>query len=471
MADGKVIIEIDAQDSGFLQKLQSMGSAAEALSGGVLQGLDQWLQENQISAQAWSQMVYNATTTVVNSFSALDTSLGIDLHTMAANLEENIAAYNNWNTNLGILMAAAVATGSQAAVDFVLYMQDMGIGAADQVQQMVDNIDYTMSTFPPLMAQAMESGMTGVQSQVERSKSGVTSATQNVMDGVSGVISRADLKGAATTAGAGISPGLRSQTGAVSAASQALITTIIALWHAAAGQFQTAGQQAGQQLNTGLLSGKSTLNSTANTLSTSVITVFTSASGAYHTAGLAAAQSLAGGLAAGQSGVVQAALAGAREGHAAVGNLGWYSLGYNISSGIASGVSGGSYLITSAARSAANAALSSAKSALGIHSPSRVFRDQVGRMIPSGIALGIETATPEAQAAVTLSADKLLSSARSAVRPRVDDAARSYVTQNTIFHNSGTGTICMTVPLTVDGREFARATAKYTGRQMAYLEV
>lgn len=471
MADGKVIIEIDAQDSGFLQKLQAIGSAAESLSGGPLQNLDHWLQENQISAQAWSQMVYNATTTVLNSFSALDTSLGIDLHDMAANLEENIAAYNNWNTNLQTLMAAAVATGSQASVDFVLYMQDMGIGAADQVQQMVDNIDYTMSIFPPLMSQAMEAGMTGVQSQVERSKSGVASATQNVMDGASGVIARTDLKSAATTAGSGISPGLRSQTGAVSAASQSLITAIITLWNAAAGQFQSAGQQAGQHLNTGLLNGKAALGSTASSLSSSVITAFTSAAGAYHTAGLSAAQSLAGGIAAGQSGVAQAAMAGAQQGYSMVGSLGWYSLGYNISSGIASGVSGGSYLITSAARSAANSALASAKSALGIHSPSRVFRDQVGRMIPSGIALGIQNATPEAQDAVTVSADKLLSSARAAVRPTVDEAARSYVTQNTVYHNGGAEALCLTVPLTVDGREFARATAKYTGRQMAYLEV
>ena len=471
IADGKVIIEIDAQDSGFLEKLQSIGSAAEALTGGALGNLDTWLRENQISAQAWSQMLYNATSTVVNSFSALDTSLGMDLQSMAANLESNILAYNTWNANLKTLMDAAVATGSQAAVDFVLYMQEMGIGAADQVQQMVDNIDYTMATFPPLMEQAVGAGMTGVYTQVENGKAGVSSAAAGMMDGAVSAISGADLQGAAAKSGAGISQGLQTQQGAVLAASQSLISGIMGIWQSAAGQFRAAGQQAGQNITSGFLGGKASLDAAAGSLCSGVVSTFTGFSGAYRAAGLSAAQSLAGGIASGQSEIAQAVSTGARSGHTAVKNLGWSSLGYNISSGIASGVKSGSYLITSAARSAANAALASAKSALGIHSPSRVFRDQVGRMIPSGIALGIERATPEAQQAVHFSADKLLAAAQSAVTPTVDAAAKSYVTHNTVYHTGGMETLRLTVPLTVDGREFARATAKYTGRQMAYLEV
>lgn len=285
------------------------------------------------------------------------------------------------------------------------------------------------------------------------------------------VISGADLQQAAAKAASGIPAGIRRQTGTVRAASAGLIMGVTSLWSAAAGQFQMAGQSAGGRINSGLLGARAGISATARGLASDVAVSFTGASDAYSAAGLSAARSLAGGLAAGQSGIVQTAMAGARSGYGAVGSLNWYSLGYNISAGIASGVRGGSYLITSAARAAAKSALGSAKSALGIHSPSRVFRDEVGRQIPSGIALGIERATPEAQAAIRVSADELLSSARAAVRPTMDSAAQSYVTQNTVYQKGGPESLRVTVPLTVDGREFARATAKYTGRQMAYLEV
>lgn len=64
-------------------------------------------------------------------------------------------------------------------------------------------------------------------------------------------------------------------------------------------------------------------------------------------------------------------------------------VGSHIIQGIADGIKAGIGKITSAARDAAQKALNAAKSMLGIHSPSRVFRDEVGSMIPEGMAIGI----------------------------------------------------------------------------------
>ena len=64
-------------------------------------------------------------------------------------------------------------------------------------------------------------------------------------------------------------------------------------------------------------------------------------------------------------------------------------VGSHIIQGIADGIRKGIGKITSAAKDAAQRALNSAKSMLGIHSPSRVFRDEVGAMIPEGMAVGI----------------------------------------------------------------------------------
>lgn len=72
----------------------------------------------------------------------------------------------------------------------------------------------------------------------------------------------------------------------------------------------------------------------------------------------------------------------------------WGSVGLNIIKGIANGLSSAAGAIVNAAKSAASKALESAKDFLGIHSPSRVFRDQVGKMMALGMGIGFEKNIP-----------------------------------------------------------------------------
>lgn len=65
------------------------------------------------------------------------------------------------------------------------------------------------------------------------------------------------------------------------------------------------------------------------------------------------------------------------------------TVGTNIIQGVAEGISKGVKAIATAAKDAANRALNAAKSALGIHSPSKVFAKEVGQWIPAGMAKGI----------------------------------------------------------------------------------
>lgn len=71
-------------------------------------------------------------------------------------------------------------------------------------------------------------------------------------------------------------------------------------------------------------------------------------------------------------------------------NQGWASVGSNICSGIQSGINRGWSWLSSTVSNLASSLLRSAKSALGIHSPSRLFRDEVGENIGLGWAEGIE---------------------------------------------------------------------------------
>lgn len=78
----------------------------------------------------------------------------------------------------------------------------------------------------------------------------------------------------------------------------------------------------------------------------------------------------------------------------AFASVDWGGVGTNIIKGIARGLSDAAGAIVDAAKSAANKALDAAKSALGIHSPSRVFRDQVGKMMALGMGIGFEKNIP-----------------------------------------------------------------------------
>ncbi|AUG78099.1 hypothetical protein CFP65_3299 [Kitasatospora sp. MMS16-BH015] len=79
--------------------------------------------------------------------------------------------------------------------------------------------------------------------------------------------------------------------------------------------------------------------------------------------------------------------------------------GSNIVQGIVRGISGAAHWVTDKIKGLANDALKSAKSFLGINSPSRVMADEVGQWIPHGIAAGVaEHAHVAAGAVARLSA-------------------------------------------------------------------
>lgn len=71
-------------------------------------------------------------------------------------------------------------------------------------------------------------------------------------------------------------------------------------------------------------------------------------------------------------------------------NIDWGNIGLNIIKGIVKGLTSAGGIIADAAKNAAKSALDAAKSKLDIHSPSRVFEKEVGKMIDLGMAAGID---------------------------------------------------------------------------------
>ena len=249
------------------------GTSAQELAG--------YLIANGISADEWASKVTSATGSVINDFQKTKTSIGLSIEEMASNLEANIKAQQDWNTNIETLMAAAQESGNEGAIAFVQHMQEMGVGAAEQVAAMVEDVDGTLDTFGPLFEEAADAGLQSTIDGVEAGKMEVTGSYSDMMDeAVEGMADKA-------------------------------------------GDAESAGQE-----------------------------------------------------------VAEAAKSGAE-------GVDFTPVGTQADAGFAKGIRDGRYNVESAMVSVARAALIRAKAELEIHSPSDVFRREVGEMITRGIAVGM----------------------------------------------------------------------------------
>ncbi len=66
------------------------------------------------------------------------------------------------------------------------------------------------------------------------------------------------------------------------------------------------------------------------------------------------------------------------------------SIGLYAMAGLERGLNAGSGIVMATARRIANQVAATMKASLQIHSPSRLFRDEIGKMLPEGMAIGIE---------------------------------------------------------------------------------
>lgn len=74
--------------------------------------------------------------------------------------------------------------------------------------------------------------------------------------------------------------------------------------------------------------------------------------------------------------------------------INWKQLGKDIVQGIINGVQSMGTALWNTMKEMANRALQTVKDALGIHSPSRAFEEQIGEFLPPGISSGVKKALP-----------------------------------------------------------------------------
>lgn len=148
----------------------------------------------------------------------------------------------------------------------------------------------------------------------------------------------------------------------------------------------------------------------------------------------------------------------------------WLQVGKDIIKGLINGIGAMAGALWDAAVNVAKSALNGIKSFFGIASPSKVMRDQVGKQLDAGLAIGIEDNADEAADSARSVSRRLLGEFSANVNynmPDVKEAAKALTADMTTSAKMGAQ---ITVPVSIDGREVARATAWYMGEQLAWEE-
>lgn len=163
-------------------------------------------------------------------------------------------------------------------------------------------------------------------------------------------------------------------------------------------------------------------------------------------------------------------------------SLDWSGIGRNMINGIISGIGSAVSGLVNAAVNAAKSAFNAAKRALGIHSPSKLFADKIGKFIPPGIGVGMEKAMPQLKKDIAADMHSLADEMQATVamesgKVHIDQAVtQTYKTESekaksvagSVIETTINGEIHTHVEL--DGKEVGESTTPYVDKAMGRID-
>ena len=149
------------------------------------------------------------------------------------------------------------------------------------------------------------------------------------------------------------------------------------------------------------------------------------------------------------------------------------NIGKNIVEGLWNGITSMGSWITSKISGFFSGIVDSAKKVLGIHSPSRIFRDEVGKYMAEGVSVGFEAETDNVKADIQSSLTDLTAKMRATVEYEqgnyVPTGVTKYTSTNSVSNDATSDderTIVVEATFNVDGRQMAKATATHMDREL-----
>lgn len=156
----------------------------------------------------------------------------------------------------------------------------------------------------------------------------------------------------------------------------------------------------------------------------------------------------------------------------AIKNINWLQLGKDIVSGIINGLKNMGGALIEGAKDLGRKALNGIERLLGINSPSKVFRDEVGKMMAKGITVGFDL----------YPLDKDLDKTLRAAIPKINESAQPGIMYQTVPGGTHSGKdedpedpererhYTIEVPIVLDGKNLAKGTASFTDTELATRE-
>lgn len=364
--------------------------------------------------------------------------------------------YNNWQT-MEELQKQGVEGVTQEMVDTAKANYETYKEAGkEQGINFVEGTDEGMSELPTTMDGAMTTAIDGIKNN-ETGKADINLVGQ-------------DLGG---LLGTGFSAGIEAGMPQAENVFNGAINNTITKGNTTAGTSTTVGDTLITATQAGILAGTGNLNTTVENTITGAKKKGETGAREFSSVGSNISGNTAQGVSDNGSGIgtnLASAVALAK----GVDLSGFLSVGNGIINGIKAGIDAVSATLTAKMQTIASGALSAAKLALGIHSPSRVFRDIVGKNIIRGIGVGLEKEYPSLEKDLTNMMENLtdldMNDIMTTLHCSVDTNVAKSAIQNMVGYNSQSqNTINLTnsldgnieVVLQADGRVLARTVAPY----------
>ncbi|HEV4666838.1 phage minor tail protein [Streptococcus pneumoniae] len=331
---------------------EAMASAAENGSNRQVVAYENMSKSQQKAIDDMRTKYNELLETTTNMFEQIKYKSAISVDEMIANLQKNQEAVNNWATNLNTLAERGVNEGILAK------LQAMGPQGGLYVQELVNASDEKLATLNEVFTQGGESAMNGLTAGMDTGALGIT-------DKIKGIV--------------------QSQ---VSSLQEEI----------AAADFSSLGKEIPNGVSQGIEQGASTAGESSKNMANDIKESFTSEmdinspSRVFNEYGGFITTGLAEGVDKGTNQPVSSVTNLANQIKKPFDSLqsDFTYIGEMAMSGLNAGLWSGSGSVMATANSIAERVKATIKSALDIHSPSRAMRDEVGRFIPQGIAVGIE---------------------------------------------------------------------------------
>lgn len=235
-----------------------------------------------------------------------------------------------------------------------------------------------------------------------------------------------EMSQAAQEAGNETAAGLSSTSGEMSEAAQTVVQAAVDSMGTTIQAFRPVGELAGGGIVNGLNSRKGDISDKAQEVVENAKTQADTTAQTFNETGSTAGSQFATGLNDQRSAAVSAgqSVALGAKGAAAIYEGSFYSIGVNMAQGMVSGIMSRAQSVANAAADMVRRAISSARAAGAISSPSRKFRDMVGKEIGAGVAWGIKQSTNLA----TDAAEELIGQTVAAMSGKLKGASASEVT-------------------------------------------